>query len=147
MSVCVIRKKYCFVLLSFISLLAVAAFFYCNVFVKDITIKHLSLDEMKEVLKSENVVLIDNRPKELFDEGHIPNAINMPYALPGDAENIMTEETLAPYKGKTLVFYCSKGVRAGYASESAKEWKISNDIEIFTEGFGVWKNSDLPVVK
>ena len=34
--------------------------------------------ELKEMMESENIVVIDVRNKEDYDEGHIPNAISIP---------------------------------------------------------------------
>ena len=34
--------------------------------------------ELKEMMETENIVILDVRDKEDYDEGHIPNAISMP---------------------------------------------------------------------
>lgn len=55
-----------------------------------------------------DVILVDVRSEEEFGAGHIPGAVNIPYAQ----MNQRYAELLS-YKEKTIVLYCHSGRRAG----------------------------------
>lgn len=40
----------------------------------------ITLGELKRLQKSESVVLVDVRKKEIYNAGHIPGAISIPYS-------------------------------------------------------------------
>lgn len=75
-------------------------------------------DQMVEEAKKNGTVLIDVRPKEMYDEGHIPGAINIP----------LDEIDKADVKSGSDV-YCMTGYHAGLAKEIlAKRGIEVNDI-------------------
>lgn len=92
------------------------------------------------MLTQENVVLIDNRPPVMFEAGHLPNALSMTYFKPGSPQNQMNRDMLTPYKGKTLIFYCSGRNRAYHAAMKAIEWDISPHIFWFKGGWNDWQD-------
>lgn len=95
-----------------------------------------------------DVVFIDNRPDAKFCDGRIPGAVNLIYFAPGSAENRMTKESLKPYAGKKLVFYCSGKDRAKHAVETARSWGIDPKLIFWLkEGFPVWRQKGYPVEK
>ncbi|SMP05967.1 rhodanese-like domain-containing protein [Chryseobacterium profundimaris] len=68
---------------------------------------------IKEVVKSQDVVLVDVRIPEQYTEGTAKNAINIPLAeLPEKAESL---------KGKKVVVFCNKGIQADQAMEILKK--------------------------
>lgn len=105
-----------------------------------------TLETVQTLVSSSDVVLIDNRPPALFQQGHIPGAINLPYKRSEFEESVMTKETLEQFKGKTLVFYCSGNKTAFNASAQASEWGWSADkIYWFKDGFPAWAANGLTV--
>lgn len=46
----------------------------------------MTIDEYVKKAKEENIPLVDVRPKEEYDEGHIPGAVNMPFLTMGTAD-------------------------------------------------------------
>jgi rhodanese-related sulfurtransferase len=58
-------------------------------------------------------VIVDVRTAEEFQQGHVPNAINIPLS------NIIEDTSaLNSSKGKPIVLYCRSGYRAGKAAQT-----------------------------
>lgn len=67
-------------------------------------------------MKTEDIVLLDVRTKEEYQESHIPQSILLPLdELQDKIKNIV------PDKNKTIVVYCRSGVRSNIACEILKE--------------------------
>lgn len=81
---------------------------------------------IKEVVNSSDVTLVDVRIPEQYAAGTAKNAVNIPLA-----ELQTTIETL---KGKKVVVFCNKGVQADQAMEILKK----NGVEAY-DGTS-WKN-------
>jgi len=81
---------------------------------------------IREVVNSSDVTLVDVRIPEQYSEGTAKNAVNIPLA---DLQNNI--ETL---KGKKVVVFCNKGIQADQAMEILKK----NGIEAY-DGT-TWKN-------
>ncbi len=75
--------------------------------------KKITPDEAKELMDTrENVILLDVRTKEEFDQGHIPNAL----LLPNTEIKKQAGEKL-PDKNALILVYCRSGNRSKSASE------------------------------
>lgn len=101
----------------------------------------VSPEEFSKEIASSNVVVIDVRPADLYDEGHIKNAINL------DLENpdfLKEAEKILP-KGKTIAVYCGLGIHSPIASDKLAKsgYKIVN----LDGGIKAWKEAGLPIVK
>lgn len=81
---------------------------------------------IKEVVTSSDVTLVDVRIPEQYAAGTAKNAINIPLA---DIQN-----NLESLKGKKVVVFCNKGVQADQAMEILKK----NGVEAY-DGTS-WKN-------
>lgn len=72
--------------------------------------KKISAEEAKEMIDSEELVILDVRTKEEYDQAHIEGAILIPdYQLKEQAESKL------PNKEEKILLYC----RSGNRSESA----------------------------
>lgn len=81
---------------------------------------------IREVVNSQDVVLVDVRAPEQYAEGTAKNAINIPLAeLSQNAESL---------KGKKVVVFCNKGIQADQAAELLKK----QGVEVY-DGT-TWKN-------
>lgn len=90
--------------------------------VSDNTIK----TNIKEVVKSSDVVLVDVRIPEQYSEATAKDAVNIPLAeLQNNIENL---------KGKKVVVFCNKGIQADQAVEILKK----NGVEVYDGS--TWKN-------
>lgn len=86
----------------------------------------ISMNELKTILaNNKNVVLLDVRSKQEFNEGHLKNAINISlYELEEQIENKIRD------KGTTIIAYCSAGIRSKKAVKILKKLKYNNVFNI-----------------
>lgn len=81
---------------------------------------------IKEIVNSSDVTLVDVRIPEQYAEGTAKNAVNIPLAeIQNNIENL---------KGKKVVVFCNKGMQADEALEILKK----NGVEVY-DGT-TWKN-------
>ncbi len=73
---------------------------------------NISQQELLEV-NTNNVIIVDVRTPEEFQQGHVPNAINVPLS-----DIIDNPAILRSSKEKPIVLYCRSGYRAGKAAEA-----------------------------
>lgn len=69
-----------------------------------------SNDDLKNLMKDNEYIIVDVRTKEEYDEGHIVGAINIPY------DEI--DENSRLDKTKQIFVYCRSGARSEIASKS-----------------------------
>ncbi|MCB9357505.1 MAG: rhodanese-like domain-containing protein [Calditrichaeota bacterium] len=82
-----------------------------------------------------NVHFVDAREAKLYEEGHIPGAINIPY----EHLDENTEKFLALPKDDLIVLYCDGG--DCHLSHDLAEWALANDygrLAVFTGGWAEW---------
>ena len=100
--------------------------------------KPIHIKELNEILQNDNVILIDVRPKEEYDAGHIPGARSIPLET---LERVL--ETLPV--GKEIIAYC----RGPYCIFSDQAIRILKDngfeARRLEEGMPDWKALNLPV--
>ena len=78
-------------------------------------VSNISQQELLEA-DTNNVVIVDVRTAAEFQEGHVPNAINIPLSKIIDNPAILTSS-----KEKPIVLYCRSGYRAGKAAEALQK--------------------------
>ena len=83
--------------------------------------KKISAQEAKEIIESEDVVILDVRTKEEYNEGHIENAV----LLPIDDISSKAEDLLRNKDAKILV-YCRSGNRSATASKQLIKMGYTN---------------------
>ena len=102
------------------------------------THSEVGLLELKKLLKSNSVVLIDANSKTSFERGHLPGAIS--YAVhEKNLGNFLPQD-----KSSLIVVYCGGPTCSNWeeAAESASKAGYSN-VKHFTAGLQGWKNSGL----
>jgi len=74
---------------------------------------NITAEEAKEIMDSDaEYVIVDARTAEEFAEGHIPEAILIPYdEIAEKAESLLTD------KNQTILVYCRSGRRSKLAAE------------------------------
>lgn len=81
---------------------------------------------IREVVNSSDVTLVDVRIPEQYNEGTAKDAINIPLAeIKNNAKSL---------KGKKVVVFCNKGIQANEAFEILKK----NGVEVYNGT--TWKN-------
>ena len=68
---------------------------------------------LDQILKDNNYQIVDVRTKEEYEEGHVKDAINIPY----DEIN----ENIKLDKNKTIMVYCKSGKRSSIAYATLKD--------------------------
>ena len=74
--------------------------------------KDISYRELQSLMKTQNIVLMDVRSGQEYEEGHLDGAINIPvYNIEKDiAKHVKNKED-------TIILYCSSGSRSKQAKE------------------------------
>lgn len=109
-------------------------------FEERLSFEPISMKELSEKLVMENITLIDVRPKEEYESGHIPKAV------PATLEDIKSGKLNFP-KSKKIVAYC-RGKYCVLAAEAAKHLNSKGyKVTIFKEDINSWQESGLPVEK
>ena len=84
--------------------------------------QQITAEEAKKIMDSgEEHIILDTREQEEFDDGHIPNAILIPYT---EIEN--KAEEMLPDKDKLILVYCRSGRRSKIAAESLAKLGYTN---------------------
>ncbi len=98
----------------------------------------ISWDELLDRIKEKSTILLDVRPKEEFNQGHLPNAVNIPI---DELESRLEELT----SNSNLIAYC----RGPYCVLSANALELLRAKGIrarhFKNGFSGWKDAGMDV--
>lgn len=98
----------------------------------------MTLDELTRQMKRGNVVLLDVRPREEFEAGHLPGALSMPI------EELTTGMRRLP-KRKRVVVYC-RGPYCVYAHDAVRQLRSRGyDADRIEEGVIEWTALGMPV--
>ena len=79
--------------------------------------QQISQEEAKEMMDSQEVLILDVREQNEYDSGHIPGAVLLPVGS-------ITEESAAeviPEKDATVLVYCRSGNRSKTAAKTLAE--------------------------
>jgi rhodanese-related sulfurtransferase len=91
--------------------------------------------------KSSDAVIVDVREKEEWDEGHIPEAVQMSRGM------IELEvEDKFPDRNMTIICHCGGGGRSALAAENLQKMGYKN-VRSMAGGFKAWKAAGLPTTK
>jgi sulfur-carrier protein adenylyltransferase/sulfurtransferase len=93
----------------------------------------------RELIDAGDVLLVDVREQDEWDEGHIPGAIHIPR---GNLESRI--ERAAPDRSQALVLYCAAGNRSAFAARTLEELGYT-DVASLAAGFTDWKRNGFPV--
>ncbi|HCM48036.1 MAG TPA: rhodanese-like domain-containing protein [Colwellia sp.] len=107
-----------------------------------VTAKDISQSQLQTIMKNEQqVIVLDVRTVEEFEQGHIPNAVNIPHK---ELEARLAE--LSGAKNTQVVIYCRSGRRA----EVAKQVLVKNgfnQLDHLSGDFNEWTSNNLPISK
>lgn len=108
----------------------------------EMELSRISYDELKQLLESKQVILIDTRPEETFQSDSIPGAINIPI---GTSE-INLQEALAGLQsreGKRVVTYC-QSILCGWAERMGIiiSKRTSVPVYVYAEGMNGWHSKE-----
>jgi len=86
--------------------------------------------ELDKILEEKNYIILDVRTLEEFYNGHLENAINMPYD--------QIDNSVSFDKNKTILVYCKSGRRSSIAKESLEKLGYT------VYDLGAYENIELP---
>ena len=94
--------------------------------------RQISQEEAREMMDTQNVIILDVREQSEFDAGHIPGAVLLPVGT-------ITADTAAqmiPEKDSVVLVYCRSGNRSKTASQTLAELGYTNVYEL--GGINTW---------
>lgn len=94
--------------------------------------QQISQEEAKEMMDTQDVIILDVREQDEYDSGHIPGAVLLPVGT-------IDEETAAEVisqKDSTVLVYCRSGNRSKTASSALVELGYTNIYEF--GGINTW---------
>ena len=98
-------------------------------------------DAAAKAKSSTDVVIVDVREKDEFDESHIPDAVHMSRGM----VELEVEEKF-PDRNTTIICHCGGGGRSALAAESLQKMGYKN-VRSLAGGFKAWKTIGLPTTK
>ena len=101
-------------------------------------ITEISPEDAAAKSKSGNVVIIDVRDKDEWDEGHIPGALHMSR---GTIELDIEEKV--PDPNAMIICHCGGGGRSALAVKNLQKMGYKN-VRSMAGGFKAWKAAGLP---
>ena len=100
--------------------------------------QQITQEEAKEMMDSQEVIILDVREQDEYDSGHIPGAVLLPVGT-------IDEDTAAeviPGKDSTVLVYCRSGNRSKTASSTLAELGYTNIYEF--GGINTWPYENEP---
>ena len=94
--------------------------------------QQITQEEAKEMMDSQEVIILDVREQDEYDSGHIPGAV----LLPVGSINETTAAEVIPDKDSTVLVYCRSGNRSKTASSALAELGYTNIYEL--GGINTW---------
>ena len=100
-------KRIVLILLAFCLLLA-----GCGNASAENSYRQITQEEAKEMMDTQDVIILDVREQDEFDAGHIPDAVLLPVGTITEA----TAAAVIPKKDSVVLVYCRSGNRSKTAS-------------------------------
>ena len=98
----------------------------------DAAYRQISQEEAKEMMDNQEVIILDVREQDEYDNGHIPGAVLLPV---GSIDEDTAAEVI-PEMDSTVLVYCRSGNRSKTASSSLAELGYTNIYEF--GGINTW---------
>jgi len=120
----------------------VAALAVIAVEIKERLQKFAALSAAQAVrLMNQGALIIDLRPQEAFEAGHIGEARNVPAA-----ELESQAESLKKWRDRTVITYCDSGMNGAGAARTLAKLGFTKVFNL-DGGLNAWVKDNLPVIK
>lgn len=115
---------------------------FSNIYSDTATSVIITTDQMKQIIKTGNALVIDSRNSEAYLKGHIPTAINIPFL---DVFNYIEKLQSIP-RDTLIIIYC-EGVHCELSKNLSQFLKGMNFTRtfIYHDGIKVWNAQNLPL--
>ena len=97
----------------------------CGGTASDGSYHQITQEEAKEMMDTQEVIILDVREQDEYDSGHIPGAV----LLPVGTINEDTAAEVIPEKDSTVLVYCRSGNRSKPASSTLADLGYTNTYE------------------
>ena len=87
--------------------------------------QQITKEEAKEMMNSQEVIILDVREQDEYDSGHIPGAVLLPVGTIDET----TAAEMIPEKDSTVLVYCRSRNRSKIASSTLAELGYTNIYE------------------
>ncbi len=105
------------------------------------SIPYISVNETRMLQLQEKVIVLDAREREEFEVSHLPLAHYVGYnEFSGDSISLMI-----PDKDRSIVVYCSIGIRSEKIAEKLKKMGYQNVRNLYG-GIFEWSHKELPLI-
>ena len=104
----------------------------CGGNASDESYHQITQETAKEMMDTQEVIVLDVREQEEYDSGHIPDAVLLPV---GTIDETTAAEVI-PEKDSTVLVYCRSGNRSKTASSTLAELGYTNIYEF--GGINTW---------
>ena len=94
--------------------------------------QHITQEEAKEMMDTQEVIILDVREQDEYDSGHIPGAVLLPV---GSIDEDTAAEVI-PETDSTVLVYCRSGNRSKTASSTQADLGYTNIYEF--GGINTW---------
>lgn len=101
----------------------------------------IGTQELVRLVNKEDAIVLDVRDRGEYLDGHIVDAVNIPYA---SLESRVDE--LAKHRDKPVVIACKMGQHSGAAGTLLQKNGFTN-VTRLTGGYSEWRAQNLPMVK
>ena len=108
--------------------------------------KSLSTHALTALVNRDAAVVIDLRDKADFDNGHIVDAVNVPFTKWQSQHNAGDKTELQQYGDRPLVLVCKMGQQSSYV---AKRIQVEGGPSVYRLAGGLteWQGAQMPLVK
>lgn len=103
----------------------------------------ISFQDAEAMYFANSAIFLDARPPDLYEEGHIAGALNLPW----DEFDTRFQEILQNYSPETnFITYCD-GEGCGLSRELAQAMSALgySNVKVLVNGWTLWQNHNLPV--
>ena len=104
----------------------------CSGNTADSSYQQITQEEAKEMMDTQNVVILDVREQNEYDGGHIPGAVLLPV---GTIDEAAAAEVI-PDKDSTVLVYCRSGNRSKTASSNWLSWATPTSTNLAASTLG-----------
>lgn len=113
-------------------LVSIALLTGCGGNTADGAYQQITQEKAKEMMDTQDVIILDVREQSEYDSGHIPGAVLLPVGTIDEA----TAAAAIPAKDSTVLVYCRSGNRSKTASSALAELGYTNLYEF--GGINTW---------
>lgn len=102
----------------------------------------VSLEQMKQMVDSGTIVVIDARSTEEYEQGHIPGSINIPHDRIPEFMDVLNSEVSTDAQ---IVCYC-RSFTCDFSDLLATELKVIGyqNVQVFSGGWDQWQKAGYP---